>query len=147
MQCLINLKGTRLDVPYVHPSNIWAPSRRVTANFVESHSAAGIENEHHIFYRGLGAWDGPISVTSSMTHIFVENVGSEPIPAVWVLVSDGSRWGIVRSLGPIPPFAKISTPLHKNQKFDFTDVESRQMDLYLMEASVELEVLLVIVTR
>lgn len=136
-------RRTRLDVPFVQPTNIWAPSRRVTANFVESHSAAGIENEHHIFYRGLGAWDGPISVTSSMTHIFVENLGSETIPAAWVLVSDGSRRGIVRNLGPIPPFAKISTPLHQNHKFDFADPEARQMDLYLIEAGVELEVELV----
>jgi hypothetical protein len=124
----------------VQPTNIWAPSRRVTANFVEGHSAAGIENEHHIFYRGLGAWDGPLSVSSSMTHIFVENLGAETIPAAWVLVSDGSKKGIVRNLGSIPPYGKISTPLHENHKFDFADPETRQMDLYLIEAGVELEV-------
>lgn len=76
-------RGTRLDVPYVDPANIWAPSRRVTANFVESRSA-GIENEHHVFYRGLGAWNGPVSVKSDHSHLYVENLSSETIPAAWV---------------------------------------------------------------
>lgn len=130
-------------MPFVEANNIWAPSRRVTANFVEGHSQIGIENEHHIFYRGLGAWRGPVSVTSTATHIYVENLSDEIIPAAWVLVSDGSRRGLVRNLGAIFPKNTVSSPLHINGKFDLSLPEASNMDLYLLEAGVELEVELV----
>lgn len=46
----------------------------------------------------------------------------------------------MRRLGPIKPHSKVSTLLHKGGKFNFTRAESVEMDLYLLEASVELEV-------
>jgi len=135
-------KGTRLDVPFVSESNIWAPSRRVTANFVQSRATAEPENEHHIFYRGLGAWNGPVAVTSTMTELIVENLGDITIPAAWVLVSDGVTGGLVRELSAIPPHSKVSTPLYQG-RFDFDAPEFISMDLYLMDAGVSLEVELV----
>jgi len=64
----VQSKGIRLDVPAVAPDNIWAPSRRVNSNFLKSFSDQ-FENERHIFYRGLGRFEGPLKVTSTQQEM------------------------------------------------------------------------------
>jgi len=98
--------GMALPVPSVSADNIWAPSRRVSSNYVENSNG---ERERHIFYRGLGRFRGPVSVKSDEQKIYVENLSEEKIPAAWVLRSDGSGLGVVRSLGPILPNSVVST--------------------------------------
>jgi len=131
--------GTSLDVPFVTSTNIWAPSRRVTANMVSTRGAQA-ENEHHIFYRGLGNWDGPVAVTSTRDELVVHNLGTEVIPSVWVLASDGNGKGLIRCLCNLDAYAQVSTPLEDGT---FPLKEYIDMELYLIESSIALEMELV----
>eukprot|EP01126_Amoeba_proteus_P018345 TRINITY_DN192_c0_g1_i6.p1 TRINITY_DN192_c0_g1~~TRINITY_DN192_c0_g1_i6.p1 ORF type:complete len:356 (+),score=75.81 TRINITY_DN192_c0_g1_i6:380-1447(+) len=127
-------RETHLAVPPVDATSIWAPSRRVTANFVESLEG---EKEHHVFYRGLGRWDGDVRVTSTLTDLMIYNLGNQTISAIWILVSDGVSRGFVKRLDSLHPMGKVEVPLSQNGKFDphhFVD-----LDLYVTDASVQLE--------
>jgi len=125
----VQSKGVRLDVPAVAPENIWAPSRRVNSNFIQSFSDK-VENERHIFYRGLGRFDGPLKVTSTKDQIFIENLGNELIPAVWVLTNNGKN-GAVKSLGALAPAGRISLSTR------FSDM--MELELYMLDAGIKLE--------
>lgn len=78
------LTGKSLSIPAVESTNIWAPSRRVNSNYLSGSASGQVENEKHIFYRGLGAFTGPVKITSTDKEIQIENLSDEQIPAVWV---------------------------------------------------------------
>jgi len=135
----VHPRGTSLNVPFVAANNIWAPSRKVTANMVSTRGNQ-IENEHHIFYRGLGNWNGPVAVTSTQDQLLVENLGNDFIPFVWVLASDGNGKGLIRRLSSLPARAQIATSLEAGR---FPLSEYIDMELYLTESGVSLETELV----
>jgi len=118
--------GTSLEVPYVASDNIWAPSRKVQANFVENFNG---EKERHIFYRGLGRFVGPVSVQSTMDSLVVENLHEEIIPAVWVLSCDGVK-GVVRELGQLDGKLTVQTELSL-----LSSSSAMDMDQYIARAS------------
>jgi len=87
----------RASIPAVASDSIWAPSRNVHANFVRS----GNENEKLLFYRGLGHFSIPVTVSDSGSgSIVIKNDTAYEIPNVFVLSTDGVR-GIVTAIGAI----------------------------------------------
>lgn len=132
----VHAPQVRLSIPEVAVGNIWEPSRRVSSNFVSNNNQ---ENEKHIFYRGLGRFDGPVSVHSTHSHMVIKNNADEVVPAAWVLVNDGSS-GKTISIGSIKPGKEVKIPL-QNGRFDLSS--AMPMDLYVLDAGVKLEIELV----
>lgn len=96
-----------LEIPAVSANSIWAPSRRVNANYLQ----AGGENEQFIFYRGLGKFDTAFRTSSdSNGNLTVSNTSGQGIPAAF-LISVTKERGSIQHLGVIPAHGEIHTPL------------------------------------
>lgn len=68
--------------PEVSPEDVWAPSRRVAATPI----AVGNEREKFIFYRGLGAFEGPFrSKATGGGRFSFTNESDESISAAFLL--------------------------------------------------------------
>lgn len=90
--------------PDVSPDEIWAPSRHVASTPV----LAGRETEHFIFYRGLARFDPPVRTTVAADGtVTIENASAQQLPAVFLLVSDGTS-GTFVSLGALEPGRSVS---------------------------------------
>jgi hypothetical protein len=75
---------TAADFPVAPPENIWTPSRRVAS--VPVRVAARGENEQFIFYRGLGAFELPLSIeVGASDEISIHNRSTQASPAVFLL--------------------------------------------------------------
>jgi hypothetical protein len=86
------------EFPIVAPENIWAPSRKVASVPV----AVGAEREQFIFYRGVGAFEMPLSMTvDASDRITITNRSTDVSPAVFLLrVHPGG--GAIVELGSLP---------------------------------------------
>lgn len=83
--------------PEVAPDDVWAPSRHVASTPI----AVGAEHEKFIFYRGLGAFEGPFRSTADASGNYAfTNESDEAIPAAFLLRVHEAGGGIV-SLGSI----------------------------------------------
>ena len=111
-----DLDGPAIAPPPVDDASIWAPSRRVQA----SPFRAGDEADDFIFYRGLGRFTLPLTVTSDATgKIRVSNGSGDEIPAAFYLyVHPGG--GIVVPLGPIAAHGSVVVPDSPTPKEDPT---------------------------
>jgi hypothetical protein len=112
---------TAADFPAAPPENIWIPSRRVAS--VPVRVAATGENEQFIFYRGLGAFDLPLSVeVGAGDAISVHNRSAQASPAVFLLrVHDAG--GAIVPLGPLAGGASLMrVPLPQGGKEHDLDV-------------------------
>lgn len=56
----VEILKTPIKIPSVEPSSVYAPSREVASDYLR----VGSEAEKLIFYRGVGRFQGPVSVTS-----------------------------------------------------------------------------------
>ena len=94
--------------PPVSPDEIWAPSRQVSSAPVR---AATDEREQFVFYRGLGKFDPPVKISApSDQTLHLENLGSEGVPAAFVLVVKGAM-GAFSPVGPLPAGATMDTAI------------------------------------
>jgi len=75
-----------LSVPDVEDDSVWAPSRKVNANYISSQG----ENERFIFYRGVGNFDPPFKTESLKSgKLQLTNYSSQKIASAFLLrVSD-----------------------------------------------------------
>jgi hypothetical protein len=126
----VHEKSAQVKVPTVHPRNIWAPSRRVSSNMVTNQQTG--ENEHFIFYRGVGQRQSEVSVKTTVDKLTVFNTQAEDVAEAFLMVSDGVKGNII-SLGRINGFQSVST--------DFIEADL-PLDLYLSRAEVMLEMAL-----
>src|SRR5205085_1622419 len=97
--------GGELKVPDVSPDSIWAPSRRVGANYL----TVGGDAERFIFYRGIGHFDAPIHIeTVSEKDQMVEITNSSPdsVPAAFLLQVDGQS-GLFQAVGTLPAQSSV----------------------------------------
>jgi hypothetical protein len=132
----IHKTGATVPVPPVTANSIWAPSRRVSANMVTN--VATKENEHHIFYRGVGHFDSELTVTSNADHITVANGQEEDVPAVFVLASNGTH-GTIKSLGGIHAGQAVTLPIF-GSRCPFSQCPADlPMDLFITRAQVLVE--------
>jgi len=109
------------DFPAAPPENIWIPSRRVAS--VPVRVAATGENEQFIFYRGLGAFELPLSVeVGAGDAISVHNRSTQASPAVFLLrVHEGG--GAIVPLGSLAGGASLMrVPLPQGGKEHDLDV-------------------------
>jgi hypothetical protein len=101
--------------PAVAPTDIWAPSRNVASVPLQ----VGGENEHFIFYRGLGAFSVPFGATVQADgSITIKNDSPDPIQDVFMLRLFPSG-GVISELGGldahqqrgniVPPAASSAT--------------------------------------
>ncbi len=105
MSWQVELLDESANAPLVPEHSVWAPSRRVAANGLRElghSSTAGTvaEEEGFIFYRGLGCFDVPVSVTSKGEELTFSNDSAVDLHGVLVLLGGGQRGGFV-SLGTI----------------------------------------------
>eukprot|EP00750_Incisomonas_marina_P017122 INCI19877.1.p1 GENE.INCI19877.1~~INCI19877.1.p1 ORF type:complete len:421 (+),score=77.68 INCI19877.1:125-1387(+) len=135
----VKAEGASLPVPAVDEDNIWAPSRRVDANYVAGRND---EADRLIFYRGVGRFDLDLQASSCSEAdvLMVSNTDSdEAIPAVFALETDGYSRGRVVALGSVAAGEKISTPLSDDARslagewLPFAEYETRAS--VLLEAS------------
>jgi len=98
------------------------------------------KNEKHIFYRGLGLWEGPLSVRSNTTHLILQNLEDQPIEATWVLSRKGER-GYITRVPSIPSKGLVVVSTEGIDTLE-TGVSYQHMTLqdYVTSASVSLEV-------
>jgi hypothetical protein len=74
--------ATAADFPVVSADDIWAPSRNVPSVPL----AVGAEREQFIFYRGLGAFELPMTITvDASDRITIQNRSADASPAVFLL--------------------------------------------------------------
>jgi len=107
----VKAAGVQLDVPEVDEDNIWAPSRRVDANFVAGDND---EADRLIFYRGVGRFDLDLhaSSDSDKSVLTLSNTDdSVDVPASFALETDGYSRGRVVALGSVAAGSTASTPL------------------------------------
>lgn len=107
----VKAAGVEVPIPPVAEDNIWAPSRRVDANFV---ATAAEEADRLIFYRGVGNFDLNLHASSDVTTrtLTVSNTDdAEDIPAAFALETDGYSRGRVLALGSIAAGGSVSTGL------------------------------------
>ena len=112
---------TDADLPAAPPENIWIPSRRVAS--IPVRVAATGENEQFIFYRGLGAFELPLSVEVGAGDVIsVHNRSTQASPAVFLLrVHDGG--GAIVPLGSLAGGASMTgVPLPQGGKEHDLDV-------------------------
>lgn len=100
--------GDESKVPAVSDADIWAPSRRTKAAVLRAKS----EHEKHIFYRGVGQFDLPITVKATATTVRVHNSSTQDIPAALLLRNDGDG-ASVTTLGAIPAGQTVDVPRPK----------------------------------
>jgi len=136
-------RETQLHIPQVEEKSIWAPSRRVNSNFVSN--SINSENERHIFYRGLGRFEQPLSVKSNLTHLIIQNNGHEPIQSAWILKNIKGELPLLRRLTNIPAKASIVQLLKEingnSQNSDKNLIERFQsVENYISAACVNLEI-------
>jgi hypothetical protein len=83
-------------LPVVENKNIYAYARNVAANTIVSNHEA----EKFIFYRGLGAFETKLFITSQNGNLKVVNTSKNSIPSVFVVDSDVSG-GAIQALGEL----------------------------------------------
>ncbi len=129
MSWSVDIANQPLTLPYVSAQDIWAPSRKVNSAFVK----VGNENERFIFYRGLGHFDVPFEVWSTVDGSLVAtNHSEQAIPAAFLLaVKDGH--GVVQNLGAIPAHGSVRVARIPN-----VTAASPAMDSYIADASTQL---------
>ncbi len=119
----------------VDPTEIWAPSRHVASTPVLlPNLSGGGESEQFIFYRGLGTYDAPISVTSGADGVLhVKNASSDEVPAAFVLQ-------VIADKAKIVPIGA----LHAGATLDVTPPAATQpLDTYVVDAQRTLKTALV----
>jgi hypothetical protein len=94
----------------VPSDSIWAPSRRVAAYGVRNTQG---EDEHFIFYRGLGRFERPFRVTSTNDRLTAANGSRERIPSAFLLVVD-EEGGALAELGAIEPGSERTIDLPRS---------------------------------
>jgi hypothetical protein len=111
---------TAADFPATPPDNIWVPSRRVAS--VPVRDTATGEKEQFIFYRGLGAFELPLSVeVGAGDAISVHNRSSQASPAVFLLRVHEAGGAIV-PLGSLAGGSMVRVPLPQGGKEHDLDV-------------------------
>jgi hypothetical protein len=80
----------------VEESSIWAPSRKVESLGV----LRGDQDEHFIFYRGLGRFERPVRVIDTVRTLEVANESYDRIPAAFYLIV-GDQGASITELGAI----------------------------------------------
>ncbi|MNL10469.1 hypothetical protein D3C87_1312680 [compost metagenome] len=91
------LKDSNLTPPAVSPQDIYSHARNTKADLVQS----GSEVEKFIFYRGLGEFKTKLKTTSQAGQLQLRNVGSDTIPAAFVIYTDGAQRGALIPLGAL----------------------------------------------
>ncbi len=121
--------------PAVAADDIWAPSRNVASVPV----VVGGESEQFIFYRGLGAFELPLSMTlDAGDNITIQNRSSDTSPAVFLLrVHPGG--GAIIELGPLPGggvLSNIPSPVGgKEHDLDVYVADAQQKIATALEAT------------
>ncbi|MBI2372827.1 MAG: hypothetical protein HYV07_02390 [Deltaproteobacteria bacterium] len=108
-------------VPEVAEDSVWAPSRRVAARGVRVRQGQAIEDEGFVFYRGLGCFEVPISVTSKGDEITISNASSDDLAGVVVLLGGEEEGGVI-SLGTLEAngsrtIARAEIPLYAAEHY------------------------------
>lgn len=80
---IVDVLTKPVAIPQVDPSSVYGPSRNVAANYIK----VGEEAEKLIFYRGLGDFTTPFSVTSRGERLTVTNHGAQVVPFAMLLHS------------------------------------------------------------
>ncbi len=91
------LKDVTTAPPFVDPSNIYSHARNVASDLIQ----VGQETEKFIFYRGLGEFKTKLLTTSKNGSLRIQNNGTDRIPAVFLVYTDGQKHGDIISLGKI----------------------------------------------
>ncbi|MDP9002264.1 MAG: hypothetical protein M3O46_19395, partial [Myxococcota bacterium] len=95
----------------VTPTEIWAPSRHVASTPVRVQVAPSLveEREQFLFYRGLGTFVAPVTITTYPDGTLrIHNGSSDDIGSVFLLFS-GNGGGSFASLGRMGAKSEIST--------------------------------------
>ena len=85
-------------IPPVNQDNIYSHARNVASNIIR----VGRETERFVFYRGLGNFHSDLLPSSEGGALKLENRGSNTIPSVFLLNTDGNGRGNILSLGQMP---------------------------------------------
>ena len=80
----------------------WEYPRQVASNPVRNDQG---ETEQYLFYRGLGKVDLPLRVLADETKVYVENLGSEPIP--FILLFDQGRPAVPSFTGDLGAATRV----------------------------------------
>jgi len=108
MTWTVDLHPNLLNVPapYVDPADIWSPSRRVASTPLSYDD----EYENFVFYRGVGRFTVPMTITSVSSDgtdtLTISNGSEQRIPAAF-LIRVTSEGGAVHELGRLPANGKI----------------------------------------
>jgi hypothetical protein len=117
----------------VTPAEIWAPSRHVASTPVRLQGAPSAigEREQFLFYRGLGTFVAPVTVTTYRDGtIRIHNGSSDDVGSVFLLFS-GNAGGSFGSLGRLGAGGDISTTTAANAQLSTNDfVQKAQSGLY-----------------
>lgn len=112
----VKAAGVSIPIPPVEEDNIWAPSRRVDANFVAGQDT---EADRLIFYRGVGNFDLDLHASSDIDSatLTVSNTDdTQDIAAAFALETDGYSRGRVVSLGSVAAGGSASTGLSEDAR-------------------------------
>ena len=103
------LKNSLETPPHVDLTNIYSHARNTKSDLIQ----IGSEIEKFIFYRGLGKFQTKLLTTSNHGDLSITNVSKDKIPAIFLIYTDGEKYGDLIDLGTINSQNKIILDVQK----------------------------------